>query len=211
MINGLFRLWRSIICNNRQRIIKIAGKIVRNQPTSNESRVTELVSIDRKLNKHGINPTHHSQNIPVITGHRPANRVLPRNHSADLNKIPTERRGKNQHQEPCLFYTNCRSLNHDKLNDLAVHIQERLYAWPRHGWQSPTNTLPLSMTTITFGPIEQIELAAECVCMWRTICHLNSYCRCQHWHSQSLDPDPNCSQPKDHLLLCLPSTRIAQR
>ena len=125
MINGLFRLWRSIICNNRQRIIKIAGKIVRNQTTSNELRVTELVSIDRKLNNHGINPMHHSQNIPVITGHRPANGVLPRNQSADLIKIPTQRRGENQHWRPSLFYTHCHSLNRDKLNDLAVHVQER--------------------------------------------------------------------------------------
>ena len=68
---------------------------------------------------------HRSQNIPVITGHRPANRVLTRNLSADLIKIPTQRRGKNQHRRSSLFYTNCRSLNHGKINDLAVDIQER--------------------------------------------------------------------------------------
>jgi len=125
MINGLVSSWRSIICNNRQPIIKIAGNMVRNQTISNESIVTELVSLDRKLNNHGINPMHRSQNTPVITGHRPANRVLTRNLSADLIKIPTQRRGKNQHRRSSLFYTNCRSLNHGKINDLAVDIQER--------------------------------------------------------------------------------------
>ena len=116
MINGLTSSWRLIISNNCQRIIRIAGHMVGNQTISNESRVTELVSVDRKLKNHAINPMHLSQNIPVITGHRPAN--------CDLFKIPTQRRGKNQHRRPSLFYTNCRSLNHDKLTDLAVHIQE---------------------------------------------------------------------------------------